>query len=696
MMVTAAHPTLSLLSTPWEYFVTIDQSALWQKHIAWAKPKGSDLKAYISSQYSSRMVLLSLLLATEMSVFFNSSPKMVNLRHTLNIWDATNVESIPFWIGFVLLLNICVTISGILATFATWNVVSAISDANAHCLLRSSLGQYVATLSPRLVVASLYLFLLWFLLFVVELLFGGANSQKTTRTLHELLTQHLHLVILWGSFLMAVVILFFSIVVPLSAFGRLVLHTGAMAEQPVLSEALQVELLPRGLHVGLVIKAHHSQKRGMAVTRQYQQRNKNRTRVQHQNTTGETECEEEAHQQQEEQQQQQLEEADQCRPSSSRVAITDDLHNLSNGHAHEEAPEIGNEDATDSSVVLTRFGVASASYESSQKSTTSSVRSGCDDGDKTINRGSMEQQSNSIHTNKYHNNKNSHRRMNTTETLASVNLPPASILNLAMTAKEFHEVIDSAMDTSSLYSCGSDGNDPMDEKPDLAAQAIFESGDERRKASDGSREGGLYNNSEPKSSFRDKDNVFSEAFVSAYGEQYSRSRSSNHASGIPLSPYSPPAQSPDGGRPTRYRSSNNHQELVTRHHRRVSSSRFLLEEWAQENRVRDLYGAAPPADLPHEIAYMFEEVNQSSGSQRKEYPLLTPHPSSTNQDPNTNNSLSKPLLPNLDASRDEELGAGESSELLGEHLLVSEGDRNQNTSVSWKPRKIERRAQDKR
>ena len=135
------------------------------------------MKAYISSQYSSRMVLLSLLLATEMSVFFNSSPELVNLRNQLSVIDSKNSHDgngiNTFCIGFVLLLNICVTISGILATFTTWNIVGSISNANAHCLLRSSLGQYVTTLSPRLVVCSLYLFLLWFLLFVVELILWG-------------------------------------------------------------------------------------------------------------------------------------------------------------------------------------------------------------------------------------------------------------------------------------------------------------------------------------------------------------------------------------------------------------------------------------------------------------------------------------------------------------------------------------------
>ena len=31
---------------PMEYFVTVDHSVLWQKHVAWAKPRGEKLRAY--------------------------------------------------------------------------------------------------------------------------------------------------------------------------------------------------------------------------------------------------------------------------------------------------------------------------------------------------------------------------------------------------------------------------------------------------------------------------------------------------------------------------------------------------------------------------------------------------------------------------------------------------------------------------
>jgi hypothetical protein len=863
-------PTLRLLSTPWEYFVTIDQSALWQKHIAWAKPMGSDLKAYISSQYSSRMVLLSLLLATEMSVFFNSSPALINLRQHLNIWgDNSNNNNnnngdideitaaqgiLPFWIGFFLLLNICVTISGILATFATWNVVSAISDTNAHCLLRSSLGQYVATLSPRLVVASLYLFLLWFLLFVVELLFGdcgaGAGGHNK-RGLHVLLTKHLHLVILWACFLVAVTALFFSIVVPLSAFGRLVLHTGAMAEQPVLSESLQVELLPRGLHAGLVIRAHHSQKRRKTVTKQYQQRKqKQRKHRLRQNQSQRERLDDDEEQNQREgfgeMQQQDQDGCDQERQSNNNNNIIgelpfppiDDFGDTFMGHSHEEGhgqdgtagssgcsngddnndddgdTMIGNTNKTknhdnrrnedhrmdfhrstgtnEPSNYFYRFHQEPEIFNSDHQHEKTFSRN------QTINRDLGEHRWGTS-------SRRRHRRMSTTDTMISLNLPPATILNLSMTAREFHDVIDSAVDTSSLctrspiisttgimeepamghvYPCGGDTESPLINNHFDSERSIFlDSTEERRRRSNGSSEEGCNRNGEHHNYGRNTSKKQTKAVVLASHERHSRMSSGKHRGGIKLSSYpTSTATARAGGgamdaisNPSHHRNiSRNHQDLVTRHHRRVSSSRFLLEEWAQENRVRDMYGAAPSADLPHEIAWLLENENQSDNDTRCRQPetpaqneadgtlpqdspadiintctgepmpsapnpsrnlsqqhwLLSPFSSpfgARNKIPNkipnrsNNNSmhrsmlgsteansmvgvmehssqsvnregtLKEPLLPDLTAFRDEELG-GESSELLGESLLRSEGDRKQSTSIASNRRNMKESA----
>jgi hypothetical protein len=48
-----------------EYFVTVDHSSLWQKHICWAKAAGEDLRQHITQRYASSMVFLSCLLTAQ-------------------------------------------------------------------------------------------------------------------------------------------------------------------------------------------------------------------------------------------------------------------------------------------------------------------------------------------------------------------------------------------------------------------------------------------------------------------------------------------------------------------------------------------------------------------------------------------------------------------------------------------------------
>mmetsp|Transcript_13273 Transcript_13273/g.19518 ORF Transcript_13273/g.19518 Transcript_13273/m.19518 type:complete len:514 (-) Transcript_13273:113-1654(-) len=243
--------TLGLLH-PLEYFVTVNQSALWQKHVAWAKPQGQELRNYITARYSTNMVLLSLMLGAEISVLFNSSKELVELRAILT--DMQNLFTLKFWIGVILLLDVYVTLMGLVATYTLWGMISAVSDRNSHSLLRSSIGQYVISLPPRLVVASLYLFLLWSMMYVVV----------------ELVASPLCWIVVG-----LILLLFFSIIIPLSAFGRLILHTGAMAQKPVLREDLEQDLLPCGLQAYLLLRATSRQRQNLGVTAEYRRRQQN-------------------------------------------------------------------------------------------------------------------------------------------------------------------------------------------------------------------------------------------------------------------------------------------------------------------------------------------------------------------------------------------------------------------------------------
>lgn len=239
---------LGLLS-PSEYFVTIDHSVLWYRHVAWAKPKGEDLRAYVTQRFSSNMVVLSLMLGAQINVFFNSSVELTEMRRMM----ATETYSdLKFWIGIVIALDACVTIMALVATFTLWGMISSISDTNSHALIRSSIGQYVISMPPRFVVAALYLFVFWLLLAFLDLMSGPSRI------------------------LLAAVVffLFFQVIVPLSAFGRLIIHTGAMAKRRVLEENFEKELLPSGLHASLLIRAAGQRRKYTSAINQYKKKEK--------------------------------------------------------------------------------------------------------------------------------------------------------------------------------------------------------------------------------------------------------------------------------------------------------------------------------------------------------------------------------------------------------------------------------------
>ena len=185
---------------------------------------------------------------------------MISIANTLQLMNSSKVTTeirqalmteqygeLKFYIGAVLALASCVTVVGLVATYTAWSMISALSDANSNTMLRSSMGQYVTALPSRFVVASLYLFLLWLTLILIDIVSGP-----------------LILVILG-----VVVYLFFQVVVSLSAFGRLIIHTGAMGKKRILDPDLERQLLPSGLHASLLIKATERSRRRTSVTQQY-------------------------------------------------------------------------------------------------------------------------------------------------------------------------------------------------------------------------------------------------------------------------------------------------------------------------------------------------------------------------------------------------------------------------------------------
>jgi hypothetical protein len=556
----SSFPTLGLLQFPFDYIFTVNNSSLWQKHVAWAKPDGRELKLYITQSYSSFSVLLSLLLATTTAIFFHSSPEIVELRQHLR---SHNLQDLKFWIGFTLLLNIIVALLGLLVTTTAWGMISAIGDNNAHCLLRSTSGSYVTSLPPRFVVASLYLCLTWVVLFVVEL------------------------VAIWPAMILlgVVALLFFSIVPSLSVFGRLILHTGAMSSQrPVLSEDLEKELLPTGLQSSLLIRAYICRHRNWSFMNQYSRRLR--------------------HQQQQEAIHEQSLQRETFDVQEPDWPATEQKPNSFSSGNHDNKDDI-----TDSRHQEQRQNPSRHFYTGSDGTMFASITGGSlSDSDREVsgmnevaiqnnkdlmkasdyekmNRASsrdspsLQPASRRIQPTHIHPVKppNHHSRTETAETNTNMYLPPAAILNLSMSGKQFKDLINNTIDTSSLGG-GQDRWDVDETLPSID-----------RTNTDGSRAKDHSNNTIPVTAESDTQrgdkNV--QENVSTSPKQQSPPRSS------PTRNYSRPSILSMSHRTTSAPSFGN----ATRHHRRGSSSRFILDEWAQESSVRDLYGFEPPAEI---------------------------------------------------------------------------------------------------
>jgi len=128
-------------------------------------------------------------------------------------------------------------------------VVSAVSVENTHCIFRSSIGQYVAELPGRYIVGAIYSFLIWICLYFFVLLPVG----------------------FWSIILLIFALgLFVQTITAFSAFGRVIMHTGAMGAQPVFEKTYESGLLPHSLHSCLLVKARANLSNKTSIMRQYQ------------------------------------------------------------------------------------------------------------------------------------------------------------------------------------------------------------------------------------------------------------------------------------------------------------------------------------------------------------------------------------------------------------------------------------------
>jgi hypothetical protein len=239
--------SLSLLKVR-EYFLTVDNFSIWRRHLAWAMENGADLRAYMTQRFASSMVFMSLLLGAELNVLFNSAAVTTSMRREL---FSENFWKIEFWAGITILISVILTILSLFSTFTVWGMVSSISDANAHCILRSSIGQYVSELPGRFIVSAVYSFLIWVSLFFFLLLPVG----------------------FWSILLLVITAaLFFHVVVVFSAFGRIIMHSGAMGTNRIFDEQTEKSLLPHTLHSSLLEKAREVLASKTSIMRQYKRK----------------------------------------------------------------------------------------------------------------------------------------------------------------------------------------------------------------------------------------------------------------------------------------------------------------------------------------------------------------------------------------------------------------------------------------
>mmetsp|Transcript_37024 Transcript_37024/g.81126 ORF Transcript_37024/g.81126 Transcript_37024/m.81126 type:complete len:580 (+) Transcript_37024:378-2117(+) len=201
----------------------------------------------MTQRFASSMVFMSLLLSAELGVLFNSSRITTEMRTAMMNQAHTDLK---FYIGVLVVLSVFLTLFTLIATFCAWGMVSAVSNCNAHCVLRSSIGQYVAQLPSRLLVSSVYCFIIWMSLWVFELL-PGLGSKLMLATMGTL---------------------FVHIITSFSSFGRLMMLSGAMGSERILDEEFEQALLPSGLHTALLLKATDRMKRRLTVTAQYSSR----------------------------------------------------------------------------------------------------------------------------------------------------------------------------------------------------------------------------------------------------------------------------------------------------------------------------------------------------------------------------------------------------------------------------------------
>lgn len=228
-------------------FISVEVTNLWRLHQIHSIQDGKELVAAVVSRFTNLTVMLTLLIGTQVATLFSPSHPADSARAALEDRD---VGTVQFWAGLLLCLGILLSTLSLLAVLTGRALFSAVAPQSAHAVFGSSACLYAATLPVRMSLASIYLFLLWMILFLYVICSWETATALTVLCVVLLL----HLVTLY------------------SAVGRVVLHCGALHREdpdPIVPESDGENSSPKDLTETIVRKAVTGRRGKIPVQHQY-------------------------------------------------------------------------------------------------------------------------------------------------------------------------------------------------------------------------------------------------------------------------------------------------------------------------------------------------------------------------------------------------------------------------------------------
>ena len=227
------------------HFVPVDLTGKWRRHMVWAKTADSkQLMQVVTARFTSTTVFLTLLVSAELGTFFSPSRPVEEVRTAL---EQDAYDTLDFWVGIALSVSIFCAVAALFANFTAWSIFIVLSPENAALILRSSVGLYAAQLPSRLVIASIYSFFAWIVLFWFKLLPLAAA-------------------ILLGS---VGVVLFVHLASTYSAMGEIIIATSAMSHSTVLEKTDEERLTPVELYKVLLLEHDLAKRAKVPIMKQY-------------------------------------------------------------------------------------------------------------------------------------------------------------------------------------------------------------------------------------------------------------------------------------------------------------------------------------------------------------------------------------------------------------------------------------------